>query len=51
MRSLADSLDDGVLADTILFLPCLLIPPTNTRKVRGYQKKYRNQKIKESWDG
>ena len=35
MRSLAGSLADGVLADTILIPPCPLIPPTNIMKVRG----------------
>ena len=36
MRSLAGSLDDGVLADAILFTHCLPILPTNIRKVRGH---------------
>ena len=36
MRSLAGSLaDGGVLADAILIPPRPLIPPTNTRMVRG----------------
>ena len=35
MRSLTGSLVDGVLADIILILLCLPIPPTNIRKVRG----------------
>ena len=37
MRSLADSIADGVLADAIL-IPHPQIPPTNIRKVRGLQK-------------
>ena len=40
MRSLADSLADGVLADTILIFPRLPIPPNNIRKVKGLRKKY-----------
>ena len=43
MRSLADSLADGVVADTILIPPRPPIPPTNIRKVRGARKKYGNQ--------
>ena len=42
MRPLAGTLDDGVLADAILILPCPLILPTNIRKVRGPRKKYEN---------
>ena len=38
MRSLADTLADGVLADAILILPHPPIPPTNIRKGRGRQK-------------
>ena len=38
MRSLAGSLADGVLADTILIPPHPLIPPTNIRKVRVLKK-------------
>ena len=38
MRSLAGSLADGVLADTILLPPRLPIPPTNIRMVRGPKK-------------
>ena len=40
MRSLAGSLADGVLADTILIPPRPPIPPTNIRKVKGPRKKY-----------
>ena len=39
MTSLACSLADGVLADTILISPCPQLPPTNIRKARGRQKK------------
>ena len=42
MRSLADSLADGVLADAILIPPYPPIPPTYIRKVRGLRKKYGN---------
>ena len=38
MRSLAGSLADDVLADTILIPPRPPIPPTNIGKVRGRQK-------------
>ena len=38
MRSLADSLADGVLADAILIPPY----PPNIRKGRGRRKKYGN---------
>ena len=38
MRSLADSLADGVLADTILIFPRPTIPPTNIRKGRVRRK-------------
>ena len=38
MRSLAGSLDDGVLADAILIPPHPPILPTNIRMVRGPQK-------------
>ena len=38
MRSLAESLAVGVLADTILILPHPPILPTNIRMVRGPQK-------------
>ena len=41
MRSLAGSLVDGVLADSILLPPGPPIPPTNIRKVRGLRKKVR----------
>ena len=41
MRSLAGSLADGVLADTILILPRPPIPPTNIWQVRGSSKKVR----------
>ena len=39
MRSLAGSLADGVLADTILIPPCPWIPPTTKRMARGPPKK------------
>ena len=39
MRSLAGSLADGVLADTILLPPCPPKLPTNIRKARGSSKK------------
>ena len=42
MRSIADSLADGVLADAILIPPSPPIPPNNIRKVRGTRKKYGN---------
>ena len=42
MRSLAGSLADGVLADTILIPPCPPKPPTNIRKARGPRKNYGN---------
>ena len=42
MRSLACSLADGMLADTILIHPHPPIPPTNIRKGRGHRKKYGN---------
>ena len=38
MRSLADSLADGVLADAVLIPSHPPMPPTNIRKVRGPQK-------------
>ena len=38
MRSFADSLADGVLADAISILPRPAIPPTNVRMARGPQK-------------
>ena len=38
MRSLAGSLDDGVLADAILIPPHPPMRPTNIRMVRGLQK-------------
>ena len=38
MRSLAGSLADGVLADTILISPRPPIPSTNIRRVRGREK-------------
>ena len=46
MRSLAGSVADGVLADTILIPPYPLIPLTNTRKVRCRRKKYENHEKK-----
>ena len=42
MRSLAGSLADGVIADTILILPHPPILPTNIRKVKGSRKRYGN---------
>ena len=42
MRPLAGSLANGVLDDAILIPPRSPIPPTNLKKVRGPQKKYRN---------
>ena len=42
MRSLAGSLADGVLADTILVPPCPPILPTIIRMVRDHRKKYEN---------
>ena len=45
MWSLAGSLADGVLADTILIPPRLPIPPTNIRRVRVIEK-YGNYKKK-----
>ena len=38
MRSLAGSLADGVLTDSILIPPCPPIPPANIRMARGFQK-------------
>ena len=46
MRSLADSLADGMLPDAILIPPRQPIPPTNIRKVRGSRKKYGNYTVK-----
>ena len=42
MTYLADSLADGVLADSILIPPCPWKPPTNIMKGRGRRKKYGN---------
>ena len=39
MSSLAGSLADSMLADTILIPPCPPTPPTNIRMVRGPTKK------------
>ena len=39
MRSLAGSLADGVVADTISIPPCQPIPFTNIRKGRGRREK------------
>ena len=44
MRSLAGSLADGVLADTILITPRPPIPPTNIRMVRVLGKSMENTK-------
>ena len=43
MRSLAGSLADGELPDTILIPPRPPIPPTNIRKVKGPPNMYGNK--------